>query len=163
MTHFDPRQADIDLLNAFLCREHSAHETYGMLLGACSNEQICRAIARLRNSQQERIDELERRIQALAGVPLARLTVWRTLSRVRKDSDGRLSNAIVIFALEEYSRRMLRAYRRSLADLSPETRKFIERNILPQSQLVHRSVVSLEAALRPPSGVPPSGGALLSR
>jgi hypothetical protein len=41
---------------------------------------------------------------------------------------------------------MLRAYRRGLAELSPEARRFIERKILPQSQLAHESVASLKSA-----------------
>ena len=147
MTHFNPRQTDIDLLNAFLFRERGAHEAYGVLLEASSNEQIRRALARLRDSHQERINQLDRRIRALGGIPRAQSNVWRTLRRARKESPGSINNDTVIFALKEYSGRLLRAYRRSLTDLSPETRKFIESKILPQSQLVHQSLVSLQVAV----------------
>ena len=147
MTHYNPPQADIDLLNAFLCRERSARQAYGVLLEASSDEQMCRALSRLRNSHQERIDELERRIRALGGIPRPQSSLWRTLLRARKESAGTLDKGTVIFTLEDYSSRILRAYRRSLTDLSPESRKFIERKILPESQLAHRSVASLQAAL----------------
>ena len=147
MTHFDAQQADIDLLNAFLCRERSAREAYGVLLEASSDEEIRRALARLRNSHQERINELEGRIRALGGIPRAQSSLWRTLLRAREQSAGRLNKGTVIFTLEDYSSRILRAYRRSLTDLSPESRKFIERKILPESQIVHQSVISLQKAL----------------
>ncbi len=147
MTRFNPRQTDIDILNAFLCRERSALEAYGVLLEASSDKQIRRALARLRNSHRERINELDRRIRALGGIPRAQSNVWRTLRRARKESAGSLNNGTVIFALKEYSGRLLGAYRRSLTDLSPETRNFIESKILPQSQLVHQSVVSLQVAV----------------
>jgi len=145
LNRFDPAQPDIDLLNAFLCRERAAHEAYQVLLEGSSDRQIRGALARLRRANEARIGELERCIRALGGTPRPQSSVWRTLSRVRKDSTGRLSNDTVVFALQEYSRRLLRAYRRGLTDLSPEARQFIERKILPQSQLAHESVASLKS------------------
>jgi hypothetical protein len=143
MTRLNTRQADLDLLNAFLCRERSTRDAYGVLLEASSDKHIRGALTRLRNLQQERINELERRIQALGGMPRAQSSGWRTLSRITRESTGRLDNETVVFALQEYSRRILGTYRRSLTDLSPETRRFIERKILPESQLAHQSVASL--------------------
>jgi hypothetical protein len=53
----------------------------------------------------------------------------------------------MILALEQYSSRTLRAYRNSLRVLSPETRSFIVREILPERQQEHSSVVSLQEAV----------------
>jgi len=145
LNRFDPPQRDIDLLNAFLCRERAAYEAYQVLLQGSSDKQIRGALTRLRHANEARIEQLNRCIRALGGTPRPQSSAWRTLSRVRKDSAGRLSNDTVVFALQEYSGRMLRAYRRGLTELSPEARQFIEREILPQSQLAHESVASLKA------------------
>ena len=145
LNRVDPSQRDIDLLNAFLCRERAAHEAYQVLLESSSDRQIRGALTRLRRANEARIEELKRCIRALGGTPRRQSSAWRTLSRVRKDSSGRLSNDTVVFALQEYSGRMLRAYRRGLTDLSPKARRFIEREILPQSQSAHESVASLKS------------------
>jgi hypothetical protein len=146
MTALDTHQRDIELLNVFLCRERSAYETYGYCLRAISDPVIHRALARLQTTHRQRVREIDRHTRALGGVPRAHSSIWTTLSRVIEASDGTIDESTMMSALQEYSSRMLRAYRSSLRDLSPETRAFIEERILPTSQVVHDSVVSLEGA-----------------
>lgn len=147
MTGPRARTSDIELLNVFLCRERSSYEAYSVCLDSVSDLQISHALTRLRDAHQERVRALDRYIRSLGGQPRAQSSMWRALSRAIEERPGRLDRRTVMLALEQYSSRTLRAYRSSLKDLSSEARSFVVREILPERQREHDSVVSLQQAV----------------
>jgi len=147
MTCSEPRTDDIELLNVFLSRERSAYEAYALCLESICDLQLSLALTRLRNCHSARVQALDQYIRTLGGLPREHSSMWRILSRATHERPGSLDRRTMILALEQYSSRTLRAYRNSLRVLSPETRSFIVREILPERQQEHSSVVSLQEAV----------------
>mgnify|MGYP001553549103 CR=1 FL=1 len=153
MNATEQRNTDVERLNIFLHRERSAFEAYQICIERVDDPQICRALTRLRATHQGRVRELDRRIRALGGTPCAHSRPWKRLAiLIERNSSRGPDGRVVVDALRDLSARVLRGYRESLSDLSPETHRFIAHEIIPDRQREHEAVVSLGSgvvAIRP--------------
>lgn len=150
----EQRNTDVECLNAFLHRERSAFEAYQTCIERVDDPQVCRALIRLRTRHQGRVRKLDMRIRALGGTPCSQSRPWKRLATlIERDSSRGPEGRVVAEALRDLSERVLRGYRESLSDLSPETYRFIVHEIIPDRQREHEAVVSLGsgvvAAIRP--------------
>ena len=146
------RESSIETQNSFLRGETAAVETYKEALrrlGGSQNEEELRACLA---SHERRVEVLREQIVELGGEPAQTSGPWGAFARLVEGGaavhDGILADAAAIGALEEGEDYGLKQYLDDVGKLDRETRKRVEREVLPEQVRTHDSLSDLKLALR---------------
>jgi uncharacterized protein (TIGR02284 family) len=138
---------DIDQLNSFLRGELSAVETYQQCIDKMGNASIVSQLRVLQESHRRRADMLSQRIGMLGGKPADSSGVWGSFAKLVEGSAKVFGEAAAVSALEEGEDHGHDDYKRDLDKLSPEQRRFVESQILPEQQRTHDELSRIESTI----------------
>jgi hypothetical protein len=144
------REQSIDTLNAFLRDEMDAVETYRHALWCLASGDNLARLAACLASHERRVESLRGWIEALGGRPVADAALWESFARLFHSGGGALGDEAAIAALEEGEDHGLKLYLDDVCKLDRETRRQIERDVLPEQIRTHDSLSDLKLALGTP-------------
>lgn len=146
MTH-NALSDDIKQLNSFLRGEISAMETYTQALDNLDHQEHPQAAQVLRqnlSSHETRVSELRAEITRLGGDPEEGSGAWGTFAKAIEGGAAIFGDSAAVSALEDGEDHGLNDYRGDLEDLSPATRQFVAKRLLPEQTKTHRAVSQLK-------------------
>jgi hypothetical protein len=144
------REQSIQTLNSFLRGEISAVETYKQALSRLHGNENEPELQACLASHQRRVESLRRQITGLGGEASESSGPWGAFARLFEGSAAALGEAAAIAALEEGEDHGLKQYLEDVGKLDRETRKLVEREILPEQVRTHDSLSDLKLSLREP-------------
>lgn len=138
----------IEQLNSFLRGELSAVETYRQAiqkLGPTSSYSTqLEACAR---SHENRAKLLSDEVQSLGGTPTDSSGTWGAFAKLVEGGAALLGEKTAISALEEGEDHGRDDYKRDLKRLTPEVRRLIEEQVLPEQERTHRTLSLIKKSL----------------
>ena len=141
-------KTDIDHLNSFLRGEISAVETYGQAIeklettpGVSATLENCRA------SHAQRVRILRDEILRLGGEPAEGSGPWGAFAKLVEGGAKVFGAQAAIAALEEGEDHGRDDYEAELDELSPEVRRLVESELLPDQLRTHDALSALEKSL----------------
>jgi demethoxyubiquinone hydroxylase (CLK1/Coq7/Cat5 family) len=141
------REQSINTLNSFLRGEIAAVETYRHALARLqetANEAELRACLA---SHERRVAALSHQIRELGGHPAERSGPWGAFARLFEAGAAALGDEAAIAVLEEGEDHGLKLYLDDVCKLDRESRKHIEREVLPEQVRTHDSLSDLKLTL----------------
>ena len=139
----------IDTLNECLRGELSAVETYQLALRSVRGHELTRRLKVLLDSHDRRVTLLVDRIRRLGGEPTQGSGAWGAFARAVQRGADLFGDRVALGALEQGEDHGLDLYTKDLPGLDPETRAFLEEEILPEQRYSHdlcRSLLHLVKA-----------------
>ena len=140
------REQSIQTLNAFLRAELSAVETYRLALARIASADRQAALRACLASHERRVEALRGQIRGLGGEPVDDAGPAAALARLGAGSAA-LRETDVVSLLEEGEDQGLELYLEDVGKLDHETRKRIERDILPEQIWTHDWLSELKLTL----------------
>jgi hypothetical protein len=135
----------IETLNSFLRCEMAAVATYRQALGRLENRDTETELRACLASHERRVDALRRQVLALGGAPTDDCGPWGGGG----DGDGEATgDDAAIALLEEGEDHGLQHYLEDVGKLDRDTRRQIEREILPEQIRTHDSLSDLKLTLQ---------------
>lgn len=138
---------DIKQLNSFLRGELSAVETYRQVLEKAEDMTVRQQIEPGLNSHSRRALLLGDKIRALGGEPSKDSGVWGTFAKAVEGGAKAFGLSAAISVLEEGEDHGLSDYRADLSELSPASRAFVVRELLPEQQKTHDAMSRIKATV----------------
>jgi demethoxyubiquinone hydroxylase (CLK1/Coq7/Cat5 family) len=135
----------IDTLNSFLRGEISATETYRQAIAHFEKQPILELDHCLR-SHQQRVEALRSRIRHLGGTPSEGSGAWGAFAQLVQGGATMLGRSAAIAALEQGEDQGRDDYKNNLDKLDPDSRRFIESEILPEEVRTHQTLSRLKNA-----------------
>jgi demethoxyubiquinone hydroxylase (CLK1/Coq7/Cat5 family) len=138
----------LDALNALLRGELSAVAIYRYTYERVTHPRFRACLDDCMQSHARRIQLLHRRIHALGGIPTRSAGAWGVLvgaSGLLADLFG-ATGALTLLELGESHGRA--AYQRKLAKLDPQSRRFVEAQLMPAQALTHEWISELKRGAR---------------
>jgi hypothetical protein len=141
----------VDWLNALLCDELAAVETY---LEALTERRVPLFGAELwkcKRSHEARVNILREAIVALGGTPTASCGLNDILEQMAEVSGAEVDEEMIVRILAAGEVQILRDYHLRIPKLDRETRLFVERELLPAEEYTHEALgalVGLRASAR---------------
>ena len=135
----------VDWLNALLCDELAAVETYLEALTEYRSQTFNVELWKCKRSHEVRVRMLQDKISALGGSPTTALGLKDILERMADlgEGDAEGSDETVVRALAAGEDQMLHDYRARLPRLDREVRAFVERNLLPAEEFTQGTLSAL--------------------
>jgi len=146
-------EQSIQTLNSFLRGEISAVETYREALARLASHDKEQALRACLASHERRVEVLRGQIRGLGGEPVAAAREPGPFARLGEGS-AVLLDSDVVSLLEEGEDQGLELYLEDVGKLDHETRKQIERDILPEQIWTHDWMSELKLTL---SAAQPAG------
>jgi uncharacterized protein (TIGR02284 family) len=137
----------LDQLNSFLRGEISAVETYRQALAKVDDVRAKTELEQCRQSHQRRVDLLKTRIIQLGGQPAESSGAWGAFAKAAEASATAFGSKAAIDVLEEGEDHGLKDYQKHLAQLDPDSRAFVEHELLPAQQQTHGVLSGLKRTL----------------
>jgi hypothetical protein len=144
----EPSKRTLDTLNALLRGELSAVAIYRYTYDRLAHPRFRACLDDCMQSHARRIQLLHRRIHALGGIPTRSAGTWGMLvgaSGLFADLFG-AAGALALLELGEAHGKA--AYQRKLAKLDPQTRAFVEAQLMPSQALTHEWITELKRGAR---------------
>jgi uncharacterized protein (TIGR02284 family) len=143
----NPSEQSVDKLNSLLRGEISAVETYRQALTSVKTPQLLEQLRNVEQSHTQRVSRLRARITQLGGTPSEGSGVWGAFAKTVEGSAKLLGEKAAIQALEEGEDHGLADYRREREALDPDTRRFVESELLPEQERTHGALSTLKRTL----------------
>jgi hypothetical protein len=140
------REHSIQTLNAFLRGEIAAVETYRKALERLQSRDTEEELRACLASHERRVEALARQIRALGGEPAEDSGAWGAFARLAEAGAAAIGDEAAIALLEEGEDHGLKLYLDDVGKLDRDTRKQIEREILPEQIRTHGSMSDLKLA-----------------
>ena len=140
----EPHPQDIEQLNSFLRGELAAIETYDQVLGKVESPVVRTELNENRASHARRVQLLAAMVRQLGGEPDRYSGAWGALARAVQGGAKLFGLSTAIAVLEEGEDHGLRDYTHDLERLTPDTRDFVTRRIVPEQRATHDHLASLK-------------------
>jgi bacterioferritin (cytochrome b1) len=137
----------IDKLNTFLRDELAAIDMYEKALQGRSAFSGKSELSRCQRSHEARAQALRGKIASLGGTSATSSGLIGAWERLLEGVAVAVGADMAIRALEQGEDHVLRDYRKGIAEVDPEVRAFIEKSILPEEELTHRTLSDLKKRL----------------
>lgn len=134
----------IDVLNSLLKDELSAVQTYDVALRERSAFSAKTELSQCRRSHEARAGILTEKIVSLGGEPVAKAGLAGAWAKLVEQGAAAVSGDMAIRALEQSEDHVLRDYRQGMSRVDQEVRIFLERQMLPEEELTHRTMSDLK-------------------
>ena len=139
---------DVEMLDSFLRGELSAVETYDQALEKLGDDPTYAAPLRAaRDSHQMRVERLRDELLKRGAMPSDGSGIWGNFARLVEGGAKVFGAKAAIAALEEGEDHGRDEYRQELAELTPATRAFVERQLLAEQLQTHDAISSLKHSL----------------
>ena len=139
-------ERDIDQLNSFLRGELAAVETYTQAMEKLSSPRMATEFAELQHSHRRRAQKLSERIRAMGGNPAEGSGMWGSFAKLVEGGAKVFGESAAIAALEEGEDHGRDDYRSDIDELTPATRAFVTKEIIPEQELTHQILSGLKRA-----------------
>lgn len=140
----NPNERDIDQLNSYLKGERSAVETYDQAIEKLDDHGIRMQLQQLRESHQQRVQKLVQRISMMGGEPADDSGVWGAFAKLVEGGAKIFGQDAAIATLEEGEDHGKKDYSRDLDELTPQTRRFVQSELVPEQQRTHDALSALK-------------------
>jgi demethoxyubiquinone hydroxylase (CLK1/Coq7/Cat5 family) len=141
-------ELSINTLNSFLRGEIAAVETYRQALKQMAGSDKSDELRDCLRSHEKRVATLRQQILNLGGHPAESSGAWGTFSRLFEGAAAfAMGDNAAIAVLEEGEDHGLKLYLEDVAKLDRESRKVVEREILPEQMRTHDSLSDLKLTL----------------
>jgi bacterioferritin (cytochrome b1) len=137
----------IDKLNTFLRDELAAIEMYQAALRGRSAFNGKTELSQCQRSHEVRAEALRGKIASLGGKPAGTSGLIGAWERLVEGVAVAVGADMAIRALEQGEDHVLQDYRKGLSDVDPEVRTFLERSIVPEEEVTHRTLSDLKKRL----------------
>lgn len=137
----------IDSLTTLLRGEISAVETYRMALDKATEPTIRATLQENLSSHQSRCELLRARIVQLGGKAPEGSGPWGAFAKLIEGGAKLFGEKAAISALEEGEDHGLRDYRDEINKLDPDSRRFVEMQLLPAQDRTHGAMSSLKKTI----------------
>jgi bacterioferritin (cytochrome b1) len=137
----------IDTLNSLLRDELAAVESYDVALHDRSAFSGKTELSRCQRSHEVRADILRDKIVSLGGQPATTSGLTGKWSKLVETGAAAIGDDLAIRVLEQGEDHVLRDYRRSVSNVDPDVREFLERLIVPEEENTHRAMSDLKQRL----------------
>jgi demethoxyubiquinone hydroxylase (CLK1/Coq7/Cat5 family) len=142
------RAQSIETLNSFLRGELTAVASYRAALARVRAPENQAELEACLASHERRVEALRRQVRALGGEPAESAGAFGAFARLLEAGAAAVGDEAAIALLEEGEDRGLQLYLDDVCKLDRETRKQIEREVLPEQVRTHDSLSDLKLALR---------------
>jgi bacterioferritin (cytochrome b1) len=140
-------QPSINRLNSLLRTELAAVDNYRLALDSVKQPLRHTLLEECLHSHERRADLLRDRIRELGGNPSSSGGPWGVLTQVIEGTAREISESAALGALEEFEYHDVGAYRRKLKKLDPDSRTFVERELLDAQDRTYQTVRSMKRAV----------------
>ena len=141
-------KTDIDHLNSFLRGEISAVETYGQAIEKLEDQPaVASTLANCRASHEKRVAVLREEIRRRGGEPAEGSGAWGSFAKLVEGGAKVFGAKSAIAALEEGEDHGRDDYKRELDELSPDVRRLVESELLPEQLRTHDALSALKHSL----------------
>lgn len=130
-------EQNVKQLNSFLRGEIAAVETYNQAIEKVEAAPVRMTLAEVRDSHNERVLKLTKKIQQLGGVPEKKSGIWGTFAKAVEGTAKIAGVGPAISALEEGEDHGLNDYKGDLSELSSDVQHFIVSEVLPAQRKTH--------------------------
>jgi hypothetical protein len=137
-------ELSINTLNSFLRDEIAAVEIYRQALRRLQSEESIDEVRACMRSHEKRVATLSLQVRQLGGAPAQRPTVWDAFAGLLDPEALGTNDGAAIAALEETEDHGLKLYLDDVSKLDRESRKLIEREVLPEQMRTHDSLSDLK-------------------
>lgn len=144
MAQAQSNEQDVKTLNTFLKNELAAVETYSQCLDKADTPDISSSLSALQESHRKRAERLRERIRSMGGEPTESSGAWGSVSKLLEGGSKLFGEKSAVSTLEEGEDRGRDAYKRDVEKLSPENRRFIEEEIMPEQLRSHDTMHAIE-------------------
>jgi demethoxyubiquinone hydroxylase (CLK1/Coq7/Cat5 family) len=127
----------VDKLNECIRGEISAMETYELALKSVTHTELTHALRQLRDSHERRVTALRRRLRGMGADQSYTSGAWGALARIVQRGADLFGDKAAMAALEEGEDHGLRLYSEELEGVDPDTREFIQNELLPDQRRTH--------------------------
>ena len=142
------KEADVSHLNSFLRGEISAVETYGQAIEKLEDDPgIGATLANCRASHEKRVAVLREEIRRRGGEPAEGSGAWGSFAKLVERGAKVFGTKSAIAALEEGEDHGRDDYKSELDELSPDVRRLVESELLPEQLRTHDALSALEHSL----------------
>lgn len=135
---------DVENLNAFLRGERSAVETYKQAIEKIDDSNVTQRLRELCDSHENRMRQLEARIESLGGAPDRSSGPWGSFAKLVQGGANVFGKSAAVSALEEGEDHGQRLYKDHIDELSDETRQFINSQIMPEQRRTHDALSQMQ-------------------
>jgi len=133
----------VDWLNALLCDELAAVETYMEALAERRSPFFGVELWKCKRSHEVRVRVLQAKIASLGGRPTTAWGLKEIVERMVDLSATEFDDEMVISALAAGEDQLLQGYHARIPRLDREARSFVERNLLPAEEYTHEALRAL--------------------
>jgi hypothetical protein len=133
----------VDWLNALLCDELAAVETYMEALTERRSPFFSVELWKCKRSHEVRVRMLQEKIASLGGRPTTAWGLKESLDRMADLSPVEVDDEMVVRALAAGEYQLLQDYHARIPRLDREVRSFVERNLLPAEEYTHEALSAL--------------------
>jgi hypothetical protein len=133
----------VDWLNALLCDELAAVETYTEALAERRSPLFSVELWKCKRSHEVRVRALQEKIASLGGRPTTAWGLKETVERMVDLGEAEFDDELVISALAAGENQLLQDYHVRIPRLDREVRSFVERNLLPAEEYTHDALSAL--------------------
>lgn len=140
-------------LNRLLRGELSAVEIYRYTYDRVRNPRFRACLDDCMQSHARRIQLLRRRIQALGGIPTRSSGTWGILAMTVALFADLFGVTGLVAALELGEARGRTDYQRALPKLDPQSRAFVEGQLMPPQAITHEWIQELKRSAQPNANV----------
>ena len=145
------RNPNVEKLEECFRRELSAVETYELAMKGVTHVGIHHTLQEILASHLRRTGQLRVAIGALGGDAPSSSGVWGAFARAVQSGANLLGDRAAISSLVDGEDRELAVYTGDLGECSAETRRIVEREMLPQQRHTHELAHSLKKYVSAPS------------
>ena len=139
---------DVEKLDSFLRGEISAVETYDQALEKLGDDPTVAAPLRAaRDSHQMRVERLRDELLRHGAMPSDGSGVWGGFAKLVEGGAKVFGAKSAIAALEEGEDHGRDDYKRELDELSPDVRRLVESELLPEQLRTHDALSALKHSL----------------
>jgi hypothetical protein len=133
----------VDWLNALLCDELAAVETYMEALTESRSPSFGVELWKCKRSHEVRVKMLQEKIASLGGSPTTACGLKDLLERMADLDAVAVDDEMVVRALAAGEDQMLHDYHERIPRLDRDVRSFVERNLLPAEEYTQDALNAL--------------------
>ncbi len=138
---------DIDQLNSFLRGELSAVETYEQAIHKVDDPIVKQALGRIQASHRERVTKLQSQIASVGGTPATDSGPWGSFAKLVEGGAKTFGEKAALEALMQGEDHGRRDYETDLDDLTPPTRAWLQREIIPAQLATNDALARIQSRI----------------
>lgn len=134
----------VDTLNSFLRGELSAVETYRQAMEKITDANLRPKLEECSRVHQDAAAKLRNKVAQLGGKPSEGSGPWGAFAKLVEGGAKAFGVKAALAALEEGEDHGVRMYKKNLDDLEPNTRSFVQNDLMPGQQRSHDTMSALK-------------------